>query len=146
MLSHSGSRVTVLAEFIFRKHLPGLSICFQRVTFMQDLELAGCISGGLRPRIYLLVYENARVGGSVVVSGECQDGVCRGERKNGMMEGENFQIQCCQVASHCIGCLSAVCLVAFPTDFFKLFVRNSHSKNSLWQVLKLRCRSYLRGD
>ena len=36
---------------------------------------------GLRPRIYLVVFENDCVGGSVVVSGECQHGVSRGGEK-----------------------------------------------------------------
>jgi uncharacterized protein (DUF111 family) len=51
-----------------------------------------------------------------------------GERKNGMMEGENFPIQCCQVSSHCVGCLPALFHVLFAREVLIIFVRNSHSK------------------
>jgi hypothetical protein len=53
--------------------------------------------------------------------GESQDGVSRGERKNGMMVGENFQTQCCQVASHSLGLPVGRFLVSFYVGIFRNF-------------------------
>ena len=44
-----------------------------------------------------------------------------GERKNGMMEGENFPIQCCQVSSHCLGC-RLPCFMFFLLEKFRNFL------------------------
>ena len=52
----------------------------------------------------------------------------KGERKNGMMEGENFPIQCCQVSSHCVGCLPALFHVLFSREILEIFVRNGNFK------------------
>ena len=54
----------------------------------------------------------------------------QGERKNGMMEGENFPIQCCQVSSHCVGWQPALFYVLFAREVLKFFVRNSNSKKT----------------
>ena len=45
-----------------------------------------------------------------------------------MMEGENFQIHCCQVSSEYVGCLSALFHVPFSSHVLKLYIQNINSK------------------